>query len=351
MRQEPEQVLPQERAAAAADMREVAANRQAGRQEEAGVRHLVHQLHDGGGFQRRKGQQQQEGRDELRPDEERQAHPGHARRAQLNDRGDEVDRAQQRRGDEEHHANDPERLPVGRNRRRQRRIGGPARLRGAAGDEEAGEHDQPADHIGLVAGHVHAREGHVRRADLQRHDVIAERGKGQRHDAHEDHDGPVHRAEGVVKVRRHDPLGRHVPEDRRQQRAHHRHRLARVGDLPAHHHHQAESEQEEEQRGDAILNADDLVVGGEDVRAPEARLLVVRFVNSRHAGLPAAVACIFISPYRAPSPPTATGDIPARRKRAAARARPSARGKTGRRTPQKPARGSTRPPGKWGRSN
>ena len=59
----------------------------------------------------------------------------------------------------------------------------PARLRRAAGNEEAGEHDHPADHISLVAGHVHARERHVRRADLQRHDVIAERRKGQRHDA------------------------------------------------------------------------------------------------------------------------------------------------------------------------
>ena len=153
----------------------------------------------------------------------------------------------QRRGDQEHHADDPEGLPVGRNGRRQRGVGGPARLGRAAGDEEAGEHDQPADHVGLVAGHVHAREGHVRRADLQRHDVIAERGKGQRHDGHEDHDRPVHRAEGVVQVRRHDALGRHVAEDRGQQRADHRHRLARVGDLPAHDHHQAEAEQQEAQ--------------------------------------------------------------------------------------------------------
>ena len=59
----------------------------------------------------------------------------------------------------------------------------------------------------------------------------------------------------------------------------HRHRLARVGDLPAHDHHQAEAEQQETQRGDAILNADDLVVGGEDIRAPEPRLLVVGFVD------------------------------------------------------------------------
>ena len=59
----------------------------------------------------------------------------------------------------------------------------------------------------------------------------------------------------------------------------HGHRLARVGDLPAHDHHQAEAEQEEAQRRDAILNADDLVVRGEDIRAPEPRLLVVRLLN------------------------------------------------------------------------
>ena len=56
---------------------------------------------------------------------------------------------------------------------------------GAARDEEAGQHDHAAEHIGLVARHVDAREGHVRRADLQRHDVVAERREGQRHDGHE----------------------------------------------------------------------------------------------------------------------------------------------------------------------
>ena len=136
-----------------------------------------------------------------------------------------------------------------------------------------------ADHVGLVARHVDAREGHVRRSDLQRHDVVAERGEGQRHDGQEHHDRAVHRAEGIVKVRRHDALGRHVAEDRGQQRAHQRHRLARVGDLPAHDHHQAETEQQEQQGGDPILNADDLVVRGEHIRAPETRLLVGRLVN------------------------------------------------------------------------
>ncbi len=39
----------------------------------------IHELHDAGGLERREGQQEQEGGDELRPDEERQPHPRHAR--------------------------------------------------------------------------------------------------------------------------------------------------------------------------------------------------------------------------------------------------------------------------------
>ena len=71
---------------------DLAADHEAGRQEEAGAGHAVHQLQDAGGLQRREGQQQQERGHELRPDEERQPHPGQARRPQLDDGGDEVDR-------------------------------------------------------------------------------------------------------------------------------------------------------------------------------------------------------------------------------------------------------------------
>ena len=50
----------------------------------------VHQLQHTGGFERRKREQQQERRHELRPDEERQAHVAEALRPQLHDRHDEV---------------------------------------------------------------------------------------------------------------------------------------------------------------------------------------------------------------------------------------------------------------------
>ena len=73
---------------------------------------------------------------------------------------------------------------------------------GAARREEAGQHDHAAGEVEPVAGQVQPRERHVGRADLQRHDVVAERAEGQRHDAEEHHDGAVHRAEPVVELGR-----------------------------------------------------------------------------------------------------------------------------------------------------
>ena len=168
--------------------------------------------------------------------------------------------------------------PCGRDGRGQRRIGGPARLRRAAGNEEAHQHHHAAEEISLIAGHVDARKRHVRRANHQRHDVIAKRGERQRHDAQKHHDRPVHRAEGIVKVGRNraawPPAGRGLF----QQRPEERHRLARMRNLPAHHQHQEKSEQQETQRGEAVLDADDLVIGRKNVAAPETR--VVMFVNA-----------------------------------------------------------------------
>src|SRR3954468_20641398 len=102
MCEEPEEMLPEERTAATADVSGLAADEQAGREIEAGMENFVHELHDGSGFERREGQQKKEAGDELRPDEKGQAHPGEAGGAQLDDRGQEVDGAEQRQSDEEH---------------------------------------------------------------------------------------------------------------------------------------------------------------------------------------------------------------------------------------------------------
>ena len=72
-------MLPQQRTPAAAAVGKLAADCEAGWQEETRVCEIVHQLQNAGGFERRKREQQNEGGHELRPDEKRQAHPRHAR--------------------------------------------------------------------------------------------------------------------------------------------------------------------------------------------------------------------------------------------------------------------------------
>ena len=108
--EEPEQVLPEQRAAAAGGReRPVRCTTSPLGHEEAGAGDAVHELQDAGRLERREGEEQQERGDELRPDEEGQPHQRQPRRAQLDDGDDEVDRAEQRRGDEEDHADEPDR--------------------------------------------------------------------------------------------------------------------------------------------------------------------------------------------------------------------------------------------------
>ena len=196
-------------------------------------------------------------------------------RPQLDRGHDEVDRAEQRRGDQEHHPEQPPGLAGARDVR-ERRVGGPARLGGASGDEEAREHHAAAHEVAPVARHVDAREGHVRGADLQRQHEVAEAAHRQRHDAQEHHDRPVHRAELVVELGQHDAAGH---ARLAEEAADDRQRRAGVGELKAHQHHQREAEEQEQQAGDRVLDPDRLVVDREDVLAPEAELRVMRVVR------------------------------------------------------------------------
>ena len=146
-------------------------------------------------------------------------------------------------------------------------VRGPAVVGRAARHEEAGQHDDAAGEIEPVARHVQPRERHVGRADLQRHDVVAERAEGQRHDAEEHHDGAVHRARAGCRTRaagcrRGRSLGRAV---RRRTGC----GCAGIGQLPPDQHDEREADQQEEQAGEPVLETDDLVVGGEDVPAQQ----------------------------------------------------------------------------------
>src|SRR5207302_228933 len=84
-------------------------------------------------------------------------------------------------------------------------------------------------------------------SDLKRHDKITERGERDGDDTQEDHDGAVHRAQRVIKLRRHFAVGHGIgPEEIRQPLPNYRQRLPGVRQLPAHDHHQTKTEKQKD---------------------------------------------------------------------------------------------------------
>jgi len=83
-------------------------------------------------------------------------------------------------------------------------------------------------------------------------------------------------AKATVKVRRHFAVGHGTGAEKvGQPFAKHRHRLAGVGQLPAHHHHEAKTKEQKRQATEPILDADHLMIGRENVFSPEAELMVL----------------------------------------------------------------------------
>ena len=128
----------------------------------------------------------------------KQRHPpeGHPRRAHGDDRDQEVERREDRGEAGELDADVEERLPE-RRPGRERRVAGPAGVEGAAGNEEAGHEEDPGERQEPEAERVQPREGHVRRAEHQRQDVVGDPGEDRDHEQ-EDHDRRVSREEPVV---------------------------------------------------------------------------------------------------------------------------------------------------------
>src|SRR5215813_8950252 len=101
------------------------------------MRKTIHQLHNDRSLERRKCQQQQKRSDKLRPNEKRKSHPGQPFGAQLNDSGNEIYGAKQRRRDQKNKSKQPERLAIenwimsrtGISNSCERRVGSPATLR------------------------------------------------------------------------------------------------------------------------------------------------------------------------------------------------------------------------------
>ena len=125
---------------------------------------------------------------------------------------------------------------------------------------EAGQQGHAARHIGPVAEHVDAREGHVARADEKGHQVVAECPHPKRDDAQEHHDGPVHRAKLVVEFREHDALGHSLRSKDPSQPGK---CLPGISELPAHEQHEEKPDEQKGQGSHGILDADDLMIGGE----------------------------------------------------------------------------------------
>ena len=250
MAEEPEQVLPEDRPAV-------------GRVEDVGPEPSIGLQREQRAGQHRERDQHQQAGDHRVPDEDRHPEHGQPGRAHADDRGDEVDRAED--GAEAGHpqTHDPQVTadagrPYGV---RQRRIGEPAEVGGTGRGEEAGPGDQAAEEEQPVAEHVQPRERDVGRADLQRHHDVAET-EEQRRREQQQHDRAVHREQLVVDLVVHELH-------------------ARVGQLGPHDQRHHAGDQEPRERRREVELADHLVVGrGQDLDDRLAELAP----RSRHLG-------------------------------------------------------------------
>ncbi len=191
--EDPEEMLPQV---------QVAAGRHV---EEVGPEETVEHQIDQPDRDRREGQGDQELHHERHPHEDRHAHHGHARRAHVEDRHDEVDGRDDGRDAEDLEAEEPE-IDAEAGRvvlRGQVGVAEPADVRRSP-DQEARVEQEPAGQEDPVGERVQAWKRDVARADQQRHHVVEEHGV-ERHDCQEDHRRAVHREERVVGVRARRP--------------------------------------------------------------------------------------------------------------------------------------------------
>ncbi len=186
MAEEPEQVLPEDRPAGR-------------RIVDVGVEDPVGDQCQQGGRQQREDQDHQHAGEQQVPGEDRHPEHGLAGGPLGEDRGDQVDRAENGAETGENQADGPEvaadALAVFG--AAQRGVGGPAEV-GRAGGRHQPEHgDRAAEEIEPVREGVQPGEGDVGRADLQRNQVVAE-AEDHRRREEEQHDRAVHGEELVV---------------------------------------------------------------------------------------------------------------------------------------------------------
>ena len=158
-----------------------------------------------------KDRDQQERGHQPAPDEERQLHHRHARRAQVENRHDDIDRGHQRRGAKQEDGEDRE-IDARAALHRERRIHGPAGIDRAVADadqlqDERQDEDDCRRRQQPEAPIVKPRQRHVRRADHQRNEIIG-KARRHRHQRAEHHDEAMQRDDLIVDFRRQQMIGR-----------------------------------------------------------------------------------------------------------------------------------------------
>ena len=205
------------------------------------------------------------------------------------DRGDEVDGAEDGAETGERRGRSTQRLPPTPGVNvvlRQRRVGEPAERRGTLRGEEAGDGDRGAEEEEPERERVQSRERDVGRTDLQRHDDVREAGE-QRRREHQQHDRAVHREELVVLLFGLQDLHAGLEQLGADEQRHHA------------------AEAEEDERRDQVQVPDRLVVGGGDPVDDDASLATSVLTGaSRIAG---AIECKL--PRRSPYLVSAAGRV------------------------------------------
>jgi hypothetical protein len=212
----------------------------------------------------RRGQDEDQAGGIERPDKERQPEPGHARRAQLVHRDDEIESGENRREavDENahRHRNDPA-VGVGA------AVGRVERPAGVDAAEQNRRHgEQPAEHEDVPADEVEARKGHVAGADHQREQKIPQHVGNRRDEEKPDHDHPVHGEKLVVGVG-----GEEIP--------------ARMNQLQSHQHRGDAADEKEERDRRQVKQRDALVIVREEPRAHRLLVVEVGLRRQRKSGL------------------------------------------------------------------
>ena len=132
----------------------------------------------------------------VRPDKQRQAHPGHPGRTHGVNRNDEVQAGQNRRETIDEDPDHRGRYGGVRINAAQRRIKGPACVQAAGGERI--QNERSANQVNVPAQEIDFRKGQVLRADHDRYHEIAQHRRNRRNQEKENHGHAMHRKQLVV---------------------------------------------------------------------------------------------------------------------------------------------------------